>query len=83
MICHVAAAIGFVQGNAGAPKRIFPGQKVLRMRVPAHGDDVRVFHKQQPVADEPFLSFGNQARLQRVRIRPPHQPEVLNRQLMH
>ena len=64
VIGDVAAAVGGMEGDAGAGQDLFAGQQVLHVTVAAHGDGVRMLQQQQLVGDGARLALGHQALLQ-------------------
>jgi hypothetical protein len=58
MIRDVAAAIGVMEGDASPAEHVVAGQQVFEMPVPAHGDDVRMFHDEQLIGNYARFSLG-------------------------
>ncbi len=60
MIRHIPAAIGFMQGNSGAPQCFFTHQQVLPVGVAAKGDHVRMLNEEKLIRDQAGAALLNQ-----------------------
>jgi hypothetical protein len=60
MIGDVAAAVGGMEGDAGAGQDLFAGQEILNVTVAPHGDGVGVFQQEELVGDGASLALGHQ-----------------------
>ena len=64
VIRDVAAAIGGVEGDAGARQNVVAGQQIFHVAVAAQRDDVRMLEQQELVGDQPLLALGRELLLQ-------------------
>lgn len=76
MICHVAAAVGLFERNAGPRQHFFGSKQIFAMRVAAHGDYVRVFGEEESVADQARFATSDELLLNGQSRRPTNASEV-------
>jgi hypothetical protein len=77
VIGDVAAAVGGVEGDAGAGQEFFAGQKVFHVTVAAHGDGVGVLQQDELVGDGAGLALRHQPLLPFEGVRVLHATRFL------
>ena len=78
MICHVAAAIGFLERNTGARQHIRSGQDILLVTVAAHCDHMGMFGEKQLIGDKIRLPIRHRLVLDCKRGFPANAAEIAN-----
>ena len=83
VIGDVAAAIGRVEGDAGARQNVVAGQQVFQMPVAPQRDDMRVLQQEELIRDQPLLAIAREPLLEFQRAGVIDSPELAQAAAMH